>query len=86
MRELYAETYAGEPFIHLLPAGQMATLRHVAYTNRCAISIPPDNPDDPNRADYIVVATLDNLVKGASGQAIQASTLPLGWMRRSGLL
>ncbi len=71
IRDLYAETYAGEPFIHLLPAGQIATLRHTAHTNRCAISITPADPSQPDGPDYIIVATLDNLIKGAAGQAIQ---------------
>lgn len=71
IRDLYAETYAGEPFIHLLPAGQFATLRHTTYTNRCAISITPADPSQPDGPDYIIVATLDNLIKGAAGQAIQ---------------
>lgn len=71
IRDLYAETYAGEPFIHLLPAGQFATLRHTTHTNRCAISITPADPSQPDGPDYIIVATLDNLIKGAAGQAIQ---------------
>ncbi len=50
VRELYAQQYAGEPFIHLLPAGQQATLRHVTGTNRCAISITPGGPAQPQRA------------------------------------
>jgi N-acetyl-gamma-glutamyl-phosphate reductase len=50
MRALYAATYAGEPFIHLLPAGQLATLRHVTHSNRCAISITPADPDDAGRS------------------------------------
>ena len=84
VRELYCTIYAGEPFIHLLPPGQMATLRHVAYSNRCAISITPANPDDVDGPDYIVVATIDNLIKGASGQAIQASMSQPGCRRQWG--
>lgn len=86
IRDLYAETYAGEPFIHLLPAGQLATLRHVTNTNRCAISITPADPGEPDGPDYIVVATIDNLVKGASGQAIQCFNLAAGLDETAGLL
>ncbi|RIK43447.1 MAG: N-acetyl-gamma-glutamyl-phosphate reductase [Chloroflexi bacterium] len=86
VRELYAEEYAGEPFIHLLPAGQQATLRHTTHTNRCAISITPADPGEPNGNDYIIVATLDNLLKGASGQAIQNFNIATGLEETMGLL
>ena len=86
VRDLYAETYSGEPFIHVLPAGQIATLRHTTYTNRCAISITPADPRQPDGPDYIIIATLDNLVKGASGQAIQSLNISLGLDETLGLL
>jgi N-acetyl-gamma-glutamyl-phosphate reductase len=86
VRALYAATYAGEPFIHLLPAGQLATLRHVTHSNRCAISITPADPDAPDGRDYIIVATLDNLVKGASGQAIQCFNIAVGLPETEGLV
>jgi N-acetyl-gamma-glutamyl-phosphate reductase len=86
VRDLYAATYAGEPFIQLLPAGQLATLRHVALSNRCAVSITPANPDEPDGREYIIVATLDNLVKGASGQAIQCYNIAAGVEETAGLL
>src|SRR5690606_28583730 len=53
IRTLYAETYADEPFIHLLPAGEVASLRHVNNSNRCAISITPADPGQPDGTDYI---------------------------------
>ena len=86
IRDLYNETYAGEPFIHLLPAGQIATLRHTTHTNRVAISITPADPTQPDGPDYIIVATLDNLVKGASGQAIQNFNIAAGLEETTGLL
>lgn len=86
VRDLYVETYTGEPFIHLLPAGQQATLRHTANTNRCAISITPADPTEPNGVDYIIVSTLDNLLKGASGQAIQNFNIAVGLDETLGLL
>lgn len=86
VRDLYAATYAGEPFIQLIPAGQVATLRHVTYSNRCAISITPVDPHEAEGRDYIVVATLDNMVKGASGQAIQNFNLVAGLEETTGLL
>lgn len=86
IRDLYQETYAGEPFVHVLPAGQMASLRHTVHTNRCAISITPTDPAQPNGTDYIIVATLDNLIKGASGQAIQCFNIANGLDETLGLL
>jgi N-acetyl-gamma-glutamyl-phosphate reductase len=86
IRELYAATYAGEPFVHLLPGGQMATLRHTAYTNRVAISLTPVDPQRPDGTDYIVVCTEDNLIKGASGQALQNFNLAFGLEETAGLL
>ena len=86
VRGAYAVTYAGEPFIHLLPPNELATLRHVAYTNRCAISITPANPDEPDGPDYIIVTVLDNLIKGASGQAIQCFNIAVGMDETLGLI
>jgi N-acetyl-gamma-glutamyl-phosphate reductase len=86
IRELYAEEYADEPFIHLTPAGQQATLRHTTCTNRCAISITPADPTEKEGSDYIIVATLDNLLKGASGQAIQNFNIAVGLDETAGLL
>jgi N-acetyl-gamma-glutamyl-phosphate reductase len=86
VRELYCSVYAGEPFVQVLGADQLATVRHVANSNRCAISITPANPDEPDGQDYIVVAAIDNLVKGASGQAIQCYNVAAGLPETMGLL
>jgi N-acetyl-gamma-glutamyl-phosphate reductase len=86
LRALYAETYCGEPFVHLLPAGQIATLRHTTHTNRCAISLTPADPAQPDGPDYVVVASIDNLLKGASGQAIQNFNIAAGLDETAGLL
>jgi len=86
IRQLYTETYADEPFIHLLPAGQLASLRHTTHTNRCAISITTANPQTPDDGNYIIVASEDNLIKGASGQAIQNFNIAVGLKETDGLL
>ena len=86
VRQRYTEHYAGEPFIHLLPAGQQASLRHTVYSNRVAISITPELPDRPDCRDLILVVTEDTLLKGASGQAVQCMNLALGWDETAGLL
>jgi N-acetyl-gamma-glutamyl-phosphate reductase len=93
--ELYQEAYAGEPFVHVLPAGQLASLAYVNHTNRCALSFADagadKNPADENPADgnpgtdFIVVSAIDNLVKGASGQAVQNMNLMFGLDETAGL-
>lgn len=82
VRALYADTYAGEPFVWLLPTGQTATLRHTVNTNRCAISLHPV----PARDQLIVVSTIDNLVKGAAGQAVQNMNVRFGLDETAGLM
>jgi N-acetyl-gamma-glutamyl-phosphate reductase len=85
VRDLYAVTYAGEPFVSILPANQVATLRHVIHSNRCAISLTPVDPSGEG-IDYIIIATIDNMVKGASGQAIQNFNIAVGLEETTGLL
>ena len=77
---LYNETYADEPFIHVLPTGRLATLRHVVNTNRCAISLTRVD----NRR-LIVCSAIDNLIKGASGQAVQNFNVMFGLEETRGL-
>ena len=79
--DIYRQTYAGEPFVQILPEGRLATLRHVVNTNRCTISVT--QVDATNR--FIVVAAIDNLLKGASGQALQNMNLMFGLDERAGL-
>ena len=81
VRSAYADTYAGEPFVHLLPAGQVATLHHTVGTNRCAIGLT----FVPGTATLIVTSTLDNLIKGASGQAVQNLNVMFGIEETMGL-
>lgn len=81
LRALYTETYAGEPFVWILPPGQTATLAHTVYTNRCAISLHPV----PDQNQLIIVSTIDNLVKGAAGQAVQNMNVRFGLEETAGL-
>lgn len=81
VRALYDEAYGAEPFVHLLPAKQMPTLRHVVGTNRCVVQV--QRVDD--RGNWIIVSALDNLLKGASGQAVQDMNLVFGFDETLGL-
>jgi N-acetyl-gamma-glutamyl-phosphate reductase len=76
----YRQVYAGEPFVHVLPAGQLASLAFVRETNRCAISFAEVGEDE-----FIVVSTIDNLLKGASGQLVQCMNLMFGLDETTGL-
>ena len=79
--QLFAETYANEPFIQLLAPGQLATMAHTQRTNRCALSITPVNP-----RQLILCSSIDNLGKGAAGQAVQNFNIMLGLDETMGLL
>jgi len=78
---LYADTYSGEPFIRLLPPGQLATMAHTQRTNLCAISITP-----VNSRQLILCSSIDNLVKGAAGQAVQNFNVMFGLEETMGLV
>ena len=80
--EIYEKRYAGEPFLRIYPAGQVPDLRAVARTNFCDIGVKLDG--DTGRA--VVVAAIDNLGKGAAGQAVQCMNLMLGLAETEGLL
>jgi N-acetyl-gamma-glutamyl-phosphate reductase len=79
---VYEKRYAGEPFIRLYHPGHNPDLRAVARTNFCDIGVTLDAAT--GRA--VVVAAIDNLVKGAAGQAIQNMNLMLGFPETEGLL
>jgi N-acetyl-gamma-glutamyl-phosphate reductase len=79
---VYDERYRGEPFLRLYPAGHFPDLRAVQRTNYCDIGVKLDAAT--GRA--VVVAAIDNLVKGAAGQAVQNMNLALGWPETEGLL
>ncbi|MDA0705005.1 MAG: N-acetyl-gamma-glutamyl-phosphate reductase [Proteobacteria bacterium] len=73
--------YATEPFVHVLPEGEVPQTRHVRGSNLCLIGVVADRA--PGRA--ILISVTDNLVKGASGQAIQNMNLVTGLPETMGL-
>ncbi len=81
LRELLAERYAGEPFVGVLPDGALPATRHVRGSNSCLIGVAADRL--PGRA--IIVSVLDNLVKGASGQAVQNMNVICGFAETTAL-
>lgn len=81
-RALYAEFYAGEPFVKVLPAGEIAQMAHTRQNNLCVISLHPM----AEQGKLIVISSIDNLVKGAAGQALQNLNVAKGWPETEGLL
>ena len=82
LRDLYIEAYHNEPFVRILPSGQVTSLAHSNYTNYCTISIH----HVAAAGQAIVCASIDNLIKGAAGQAVQNMNLMLGIEEMTGLL
>ncbi len=80
LHELYCLAYEGEPFVKVLPRGQQASLAHVTHTNRCAIGLTEA------AGMLIVTSAIDNLVKGAAGQAVQNMNLMFGLPETAGLI
>lgn len=77
-----ADAYADAPFIQILPLGSPPPdTRHVRGTNNCRIGVYPDRV--AGRA--VVIAVIDNLIKGSSGQAIQNLNLMMEWDETLGL-
>lgn len=74
--------YATEPFIEVLPMGQHPSIKHIRASNFCHIGVVADRL--PGRA--IVIAALDNLTKGSSGQAVQNANFMLGLPETEGLM
>lgn len=79
---VYEKRYAGEPFVRLYDPGHVPDLHSVRYTNYCDLGVIFDAPT--GRA--VVVSAIDNLVKGAAGQAVQNMNLMLGFPETQGLL
>lgn len=79
--EVYQGAYPDEPFVKLYPPGSVPDLRPVQHTNLCLIGWRVD--DATRRA--VVVACIDNLGKGAAGQAVQNLNLMLGLAETEGL-
>ena len=81
LQGLYASRYAGEPFVDVLPEGSHPETRSVRGSNQCRIAL-----HRPGGGDTVVVlAVIDNLVKGAAGQAVQNLNLMFGLPETAGL-
>ena len=82
IRKTLSDFYEGQPFVRVLPEGGVPATRHVRGSNFCLLGVF----DDRLSGRVILVSTLDNLVKGSSGQAIQNMNLMFGLDETAGLL
>lgn len=85
LEALYAawrQAYAGRPFVGILPSGETPDSAHVTGTNRVDIAAV----HDARTGNFVLTSAVDNLVKGASGQAVQIMNLWCGFPERAGLV
>src|SRR5262245_58273574 len=81
LHAILSRAYEQEPFVHVLPFGEVPQTRHVRGSNMTFIGVAKDRA--PGRA--IIISAIDNLTKGASGQAVQNMNLVLGFPETLGL-
>jgi N-acetyl-gamma-glutamyl-phosphate reductase len=81
LRAAYEKAYDAEPFVHLLPEGQLPKTGAVIGSNAAQIAVALDE----DAATLVVIAAIDNLVKGTGGAAVQSMNLALGWPETEGL-
>jgi N-acetyl-gamma-glutamyl-phosphate reductase len=81
-REVLDEAYAGERFVRVLPEGETPSLAAVRGSNFCDVAAFADE----RNGNLILLSTIDNLGKGASGQAVQCANLMAGFAEEAGLL
>ena len=77
--EKFAES---EPFVRFLGVGRFPTLKNVQLTNFCEIGIAIEDKSD----QVIIISAIDNLIKGASGQAVQNMNIRMGFAEEAGLM
>ena len=78
---VWQQAFAGRPFVSVLKSGDFPDTAHVANTNRVAMSVVADG----RTGNLIITSVIDNLLKGAGGQAVQALNLLMGWSETAGL-
>ena len=81
LRAAYEKAYDAEPFVHLLPEGQLPRTGAVIGSNAAQIAVAVDD----DAGVLVAIAAIDNLVKGTGGAAVQSMNLALGWPETEGL-
>lgn len=80
--DAWQSVYGGAAFVDLLPSGSFPETKHVVGSNHCRMSAV----FDPRTKNFVITSVIDNLIKGASGQAIQILNLLAGWPENEGLI
>lgn len=83
LTKLLEETYAGEPFVHVAASPDEVSLHQVVGTNRCLVGVASEGEVG---GTIVAISAIDNLVKGAAGQAVQNLNLMMGLEEATGLL
>lgn len=81
LRKAYEEFYKEEYFVRLLPEGMTADIHNIKYSNFCDVSIYTDE----RTSTFIAISAIDNMVKGAAGQAVQNMNIVFGLDEKCGL-
>lgn len=81
LRKAYEEFYKDEYFVRLLPEGMTADIHNIKYSNFCDVSIYTDE----RTSTFIAISAIDNMVKGAAGQAVQNMNIVFGLDEKCGL-
>ena len=81
LRAAYEKAYDGEPFVYLMPEGQLPRTGAVIGSNAAHIAVAVDEAANT----FVAIAAIDNLVKGTAGAAVQSMNLALGWPETEGL-
>jgi N-acetyl-gamma-glutamyl-phosphate reductase len=81
LRAAYEKAYDAEPFVHLLPEGQLPKTGAVIGSNAVQLAVAVDD----DAGVFIAIAAIDNLTKGTGGAAVQSMNLALGWPETEGL-
>ena len=81
LRAAYEKAYDAEPFVHLLPEGQLPKTGAVIGSNAAQLAVALDEEAET----FVAIAAIDNLVKGTGGAAVQSMNLALGWPETEGL-
>ncbi len=82
LRELYEKKYGDEPFVRICPPGEMVATQYVRGSNCCDIGVQIDK----RTKRIIVISAIDNIAKGAAGQAVQNMNLMNGFPETRGLM
>jgi N-acetyl-gamma-glutamyl-phosphate reductase len=82
---LFEKRYAKEPFVDVMPAGSQPDTRSVRAANVCRMAIHRPHEQREKRDTLTVLSVIDNLTKGASGQAVQNMNLMFGFPETQGI-